>query len=279
MSPGARPRRSPHRPRPCPRRSRSSAASSRAATSVEDPKSARMTSTTLGPPRSAAAGWYVGHAATAAERKTCPWARRSPSRRRRPPRRRITQGQRTGARRGRAARSATADRPRSPRRWRPVRRGPALDDVGDEALGARESDLLFDELEQQPAASPDERLAALVLVATGRLADHHERRVERPGTDHDALTRSREHAARAGRTARLSPTHQSTRTRGTRAPIPRGSPTRWSRAVGPFVGRDLLVALAAEEHDLVAGRDGVVPDVDDQLVHRHHRRPGGSAWR
>jgi len=84
-------------------------------------------------------------------------------------------------------------------RRRSIGRRATLHDVGDEAFGARESDLFLDELKEQSSASADERLAALILVATGRLADHHQRRVQRTRTDDDALTGLGEHAARAGR--------------------------------------------------------------------------------
>ena len=41
-----------------------------------------------------------------------------------------------------------------------------------------------------------------------------------------------------------------------------------AEALGPLGGGDLLVALRADEHDLVADLDGGVADVDHQLVHR-----------
>jgi hypothetical protein len=84
-------------------------------------------------------------------------------------------------------------------RRRSIGWGPALDDIGHEALRARQSDFFLDELEEQSTASANERLAALVLVATGRLADHHQGRIERPRTDDDSLTSLREHAAGARR--------------------------------------------------------------------------------
>ena len=80
-----------------------------------------------------------------------------------------------------------------------IGRRPALHDVGHETLRARQADLFQDELEQQSAAAADERLTALVLIAAGRLADHHQGRVQRTRADDHALTGLRERAARAGR--------------------------------------------------------------------------------
>ena len=69
--------------------------------------------------------------------------------------------------------------------------------------------------------------------------------------------------------------HQSILTRcrcaGTRAPMPVTiSYAMVPRRSRPLGGGDLLVALAADEHDLVADLDGDVAEVDQQLVHRDH---------
>src|ERR1700691_203362 len=51
-------------------------------------------------------------------------------------------------------------------------------------------------------------------------------------------------------------------------------PRDGARTLGPLIGRDLLVALAAQEDDLVTGRHGVIAAVDHQHVHGDHAGEG-----
>src|ERR1700689_3249830 len=51
-------------------------------------------------------------------------------------------------------------------------------------------------------------------------------------------------------------------------------PRDGARTLGPPLGRDLLVALAAQEDDLVTGRHGVIAAVDHQHVHGDHAGEG-----
>src|SRR5580704_13947866 len=47
-------------------------------------------------------------------------------------------------------------------------------------------------------------------------------------------------------------------------------PRDGARTLGPLVGRDLFVALATQEDDLITRRHGVITAVDHQHVHRDH---------
>ena len=73
---------------------------------------------------------------------------------------------------------------------------PALQDVRDEHVGARQPDPA-EELVEELARLADERDALLVLVEPGRLADEHEVGVRASRAEHDLRTSLRERAARA----------------------------------------------------------------------------------
>src|SRR5262245_10824242 len=78
-----------------------------------------------------------------------------------------------------------------------VARRTALDHVRDVDVGAREADGL-DDLRQQLAGAPDERLALLVFIGTRRLADEHELGARIADAEDDLLAAKRaELAARA----------------------------------------------------------------------------------
>ena len=74
-----------------------------------------------------------------------------------------------------------------------ISRRPALEDVRDEDVCARQLDAREELVEQLPRL-PDERDALLILVETRRLADEHQVGVRAPGAEHDlraALARAR----------------------------------------------------------------------------------------
>ena len=50
-----------------------------------------------------------------------------------------------------------------------------------------------------------------------------------------------------------------------------------AQQVGPLGGRDLVVALAPQQHGVIAHRHGVVAHVDHHLVHRDHPDDGAAA--
>ena len=66
--------------------------------------------------------------------------------------------------------------------------------------------------------------------------------------------------------------------RGARGPMPQTiSYGDRAEPLGPLLRGHLGVALAPDEHDLVADLDRVVADVDHQLVHRHRARDRSTA--
>ena len=83
-------------------------------------------------------------------------------------------------------------------------RRPALDDVGDVDVGARQADG-FDDLGEQLPGAADERLALHVFVGARRLADEHQvgRRVA--GPEHDLRAAERVQLAAAAVGAQLAP--------------------------------------------------------------------------
>src|SRR3954454_9220707 len=78
-----------------------------------------------------------------------------------------------------------------------VARRPALDDVGDVHIVARQPNALDEAREELPGPA-DERDALLVLFGTGTLADEHEVGVGIAHAEHHLGPRLRERAARAG---------------------------------------------------------------------------------
>ena len=161
---------------------------------------------------------------------------------------------------------------------------PALDDVGDVALGPGQADLLPHEAVEQLARAADEGLTGQVLLAARTLA--HEEQVGRRRADAEddlgaALGQRAQGARRRGDAQPLEGVgvrHRARRggyhnARHARADAAHHLVADRPRHGRPVVRRDLLVALPPEQHDLVARPDRVVvAAVDDDLVHRH--RPG-----
>ena len=71
------------------------------------------------------------------------------------------------------------------RMWVAIVRRPAFHDVRDVALGASQSNFLFDQSIKQLAGTPDERLALEVFISPRSLADEHQSRARRPGGEND----------------------------------------------------------------------------------------------
>jgi len=67
----------------------------------------------------------------------------------------------------------------------PVCWWPALHDVRDVAVGARASELLFDQLVEQLSGSTDEGLAGKILISSWSLADDHQIGVRASRREHD----------------------------------------------------------------------------------------------
>ena len=232
-----------------------------------------MTSTTLGPPRSAAAGWYVAIPFPPPSFTIRPCVTPIPCSNPKTDRAAVLPKARTSGER--TTRNCSLNHGRqavsSSRVGVRFAGGTTHYDVGHPKHSARgrSPDLFENQLEQQPTTSPDEGFATLILVTTGRLADHHQGRSERSGTDDHPLARLGERATSTGWELGQVTTHLSQREYEAHEPRYRKvSPCEIVPfAIGPFVTKYLLVALSTQEDHLVARLHVVIAAVDHQHVH------------